>query len=629
MCGGIMRIILLFVCVFSWGVYSHEESLWTPVLDFSSSVIETKLPERYSLFRINKKLLAKIITSKENHISLPWPDSSIKEYIFSDSELMHPDLKKRHQEIKAFKGYLGSQTQETLRFDTSPQGLFARIRNAEGFIYIMPLIENDNIYIVFNSDDYLFDNDLSCELLDKTNYNEKIESKISYGKTLKTYRTAIAATGEYSAQIEGGKDAVLASIVRALNFINGIFEHDLSVRLQLIANNENIIFTDASTDPYTPSEGTSVLAGQNQSTIDTIIGVANYDIGHLLDARVSSSNITGGAARVGSVCSAIKARAFTRASRVGAIPINPFFYGSFAHELGHQLGAHHSFNASCSGARYDNSAYEPGSGSTIMSYASGCRPYTVQPVKDNYFHRVSLEAIAKFVAGAGSKCGIVTNTGNAIPVAHAGLDYHIPKSTAFVLTGQGRDADLSNTLTYGWEQYNKEIGPTPPEATSLVGPNFRSFVPTLSPMRFFPQLGPNQSIWEVLPSVGRTLNFSLVVRDNVGGASSDDMSVTIHESSGPFEITSPNGKEIRRAFTIVRWNTAKTTLAPINTTRVRILLSIDNGLTFPYLLATNTPNDGIHMVKLPRIQTNDARIQVKAEGNIFYDISNEPFTINY
>jgi hypothetical protein len=599
----------------------QPQALWRPLSDLPQSVRRGQLPTRYSLFTLDQKLLEQLLKSQEHVLTFPWPDNKIKEYIFEASLVMHPQLKKKHTEIKTFKGSAKSGELELLRFDISPRGLYAQIDSQEGLLYIMPI--GDNNYISFFSKNYIIDHDFSCDLFGTNSYTAT-QSKINYGSTLRTYKIAIATTSEYTAEVGGTPSLGLASVVSALNFINGIFEKELSISLQLVPGNERLIFTNALTDPYTPSEGNTVLVSQNQSTIDSIIGFANYDVGHLFDARISNSNISGGVARVASVCKATKAHALTRASRVGTVPINPRFYRTLAHELGHQFGAHHTFNANCNN-RHDPSAYEPGSGSTLMSYAGKCGSNNIQLMIDMYFHRISLESIAGFVTDH-AKCGTITQTGNAIPIADAGPDYHIPRSTPFALRALASDANTDN-LSYSWEQYNNEIAPTP-QSSSLLGPNFRSFVPAPSSERFFPRLAA-LSKWEVLPSVARTMNFSLVVRDNVGGASADDMIVTIDSQSDPFVVTSPNGGETRRNLMVVNWDPAQTALAPINAKSVRILLSLDNGLSYPYNLAQNAPNDGSHLVKLPRLKSTTAKIQVRANDNIFYDVSNGSFTIVY
>ncbi|OAD20576.1 hypothetical protein THIOM_003713, partial [Candidatus Thiomargarita nelsonii] len=162
-------------------------------------------------------------------------------------------------------------------------------------------------------------------------------TNIESGEVLRTYRLALAAGGGYT-QFHGGTvNAALAAMTTTLNRINAIYEREFSARMELIANNDQIIYTDPDTDPYT---GTSVrdLQRQNQINVDNVIGNENYDIGHLF---YLFSN--GGNASVGSLCNnSRKAQAVTTSYQ----PVGDNFDVDFvSHEMGHQFGANHTFNA--------------------------------------------------------------------------------------------------------------------------------------------------------------------------------------------------------------------------------------------------------------------------------------------
>jgi hypothetical protein len=77
----------------------------------------------------------------------------------------------------------------------------------------------------------------------------------------------------------------------------------------------------------------------------------------------------------------------------------------------------------------------------------------------------------------------------------------------------------------------------------------------------------------------------------------------------------------------VSWQVAGTNKLPVNCQFVNIRLSVDKGVTFPFELAVNTPNDGNALVTLPQISTTNARILIEAADNIFFQISEKEFMI--
>jgi len=307
----------------------------------------------------------------------------------------------------------------------------------------------------------------------------------------KTYRLALACTIEYAAfhvsaaGLTGGtlaqkKAAVLAAMVVTMTRVNGCFERDMSFTLVLIPNNDAII--NITSDTYDNSNTNNILLDQNQTAIDATIGDANYDIGHV------ASTGGGGVATPQSPCATgSKSRGVTGLDS----PVGDEYDIDFvAHEMGHQFGCAHTFNGTggncASPNRAATSAFEPGSGTTIMAYAGICAPQDVQPHSDAYYHARSIIQMIAFVNGAGN-CGNIQPNGNAAPVVNAGGNYTIPVGTPFALTGSATDAD-NDALTYCWEQYNAGTTTANPSATVTTAPNFRSFNPTASPTRYFPAL---------------------------------------------------------------------------------------------------------------------------------------------
>ena len=599
------------------------------------------LPRAYKTLRLDKSALAALLgqapmefsaasDGREIVITLPMPDSTFARFRVVESPIMEPSLAARFPEIKTYQGQGIDDPTATTRFDLTPKGFHAIVLSASGTVYIDPYAKSDNEYISYYKRDYHREHEVfQCffEASEAASLSTSINPNlVTNGGTLHTYRLAIAATAEYTA-FQGGTVALaLAAINTTMNRVNGIYERELSVRMVLIGNETDIIYTDPMSDPYTNGDP-NLMINENQSNIDTEIGNANYDIGHVFGTN------SGGLAGAG-VCSAGgKARGVTGS---GAPVGDAFDVDYVAHEIGHQFGANHTFNGStgsCSGNRAAGAAYEPGSGSTIMAYAGICGAEDLQANSNDYFHVKSLEEIVAFVNGNG--CDVETANGNVIPTVNAGANFNIPISTPFTLTASGSDGN-GDALTFAWEEY--DLGSqSPPNTDDGSRPIFRSFNPTVSPARTFPKLSDilnnTSTFGESLPSTSRTMNFQVTARDNRAGGgavNSATMQVIVTNTSGPFAVTQPNTAVV---WTVgetrtVTWAVANTTAAPVSCANVKISLSTNGGLTFPTVLVASTPNDGTQTVTVPNLPTTTARIKVEAVGNIFFDISNSNFIVN-
>jgi hypothetical protein len=271
-----------------------------------------------------------------------------------------------------------------------------------------------------------------------------------------------------------------------------------------------------------------------------------------------------------------------------------------------------------------------------MGYAGICAP-NVQNNSDDYFHGYNLQEISNEILSNGHQCEVLTALNNTPPVINSTSgNIVVPISTPFILTAHATDVD-GDVLSYLWEQMDNEATTQPPVATATGGPNFRSFDPSLDSNRYFPNLASLASngpfTWEVLPSVARVMDFRLSVRDNHGAGSCNDytdVTVTTNASAGPFVVTYPSATGITwvgGSTQTVTWSVANTNTAPINCTDVRILLSVDGGQTYPYVLASTTANDGTETISCPNVSTNTARVMVMSGAQTFFDISNNNFTI--
>ncbi len=670
-----MKNLLAFVLSFTMvtGMMAQKQAVWSPAsidkIHPAKTAERLSFPKEFKLFSLDLLPLQQALFSVVNSrgakhstvISLPNAAGNLEQFEVFEASNFEPALQAQFPEIRAFSGVGITDKYATVKLSISPQGIQTMIfRTERANEYMEPYSADHTVYAVYTAQRNPNAGSWNCSTVDRKLVAElnglAVTNSIASrsGGNLKTLRLAQSVTAEYSNYFGATSSAqvslVLAAINNTLTRCNGVYEKDLALHLNLIANTTSVIYYNASTDPYSAGSTGSGGAwnGELQSTLTSVIGEANYDIGHLFGASGGGGN----AGCIGCICTnGSKGSGFT--SPGDGVPAGDNFDIDYVvHEVGHQLGANHTFSMSNEGTGVNK---EPGSGITIMGYA-GITNYDLAPHSIAYYHQAS---IAQIQANLATKtCAVTTTIANAAPVIAALTNYTIPKSTPFALTGSASDAN-GDPLTFSWEQNDNAASSqtnasSVASATKASGPNWISFSPATSPVRYFPKLstilagglisgplsgGDASANTEALSSVARTLNFRLTVRDNapyssvtpvsVGQSEFKDMVVTVSSTSGPFAVTAPNTAVSYTGGSTqnITWAVASTTATPVSCANVKISLSTDGGQTFPMVLAASTPNDGTESLVIPNTPSTTARIKIEAVGNIFFDICNTNFSI--
>lgn len=575
-------------------------------------------------------------------LSLPTPEGKTERFAVRESSVMAPALQARYaDQIRTFVAQGIDSPASTARLDLTPQGFHAQVLSPDGAWYIDPYIHTgarDGAYLsYFKRDQDISDrggyiNCLTQDASPVVGPSMASSTLQRSGPTLKTYDLAVSTTGEYTSFHGGTVSFGLAAVTTVVNRLTGVYETDLTIRFQLVANNNLLINTNAATDPFSNPDNPNPTTTnqQNQAATDSLIGAANYDVGHVFH-RGSNNGLAGGIGTVG--VNGVKAQGFSATTS----PINDSFTIDYvAHELGHQFGARHTFN-NCGGGQGDaaNIAIEPGSGSTIMAYAGICGSTNIQNFSDAMFSSLNFDQILTYTSsGAGFTSATTTATGNTAPTVNGGPDHVIPAGTPFELTATASDVD-GDTLTYSWEQRNGG-NPVSLGTDPGFGPIIRARGPAISPTRVFPRiqnlLANAFAPGEILPTTTRNLNFTVLARDNRaggGGINTDNVVVTSIAGT-PFSVTNFNSfaTVAGGSMQTLTWNPGISTGPAVNAQFVDISMSIDGGFTYPIVLATNTANDGTEQVQMP-FDTGSTlvRFKVKGTGRIFFDINNANLTI--
>ncbi|UTP73024.1 tandem-95 repeat protein [Alteromonas sp. LMIT006] len=608
------------------------------------------------------------VLQSDMHITVPAADGTMHTYALTPSRVLPEALARKYPQLQSYVGVNVEHPQLTGRFDWSHRGMHAMFdtpsqdRTEQTLRTFIDPVNASKHRVYQVSDETLHNfrhqhNKLAPKIIRELSVNQPTATKqrrlvqARTSSSIITYRLAITATGDYSAFIGAENKAdVMAELTAMTNRLNEVFLVEVGARFELVSNNDDVVFLDAETDPFNNDSDDGTL---NRDVQDNAIGVLNYDIGHVVNSD------GGGLAVLNSLCSrAFKADGLSGIAATGSN--DAFWVDIVAHELGHQFGATHTFNSdagSCDGNGSAQTAVEPGSGSTIMSYAGLCSDTNVSTFVHDNFHAISLAQMLEHRQIVDenqfgfylNSCGTVSVSGNNHPEVDAGNDYTIPANTYFELTATASDVNPDDVLTYSWEQIDAAGfgGASSSEEDVLTdqgtGPLIRARTPSVSPSRHIPdrtvQRSGNVVIGEVLPTTSRTMDFSITVRDNQGGVARDEMTVTVDNTAGPLEITTElSGQFFETNPISINWNVNDTDAARFNCATLDAFISINGGVTYDQQVASNLPNNGSASINLPITngRQNFQTLMLKCSDNIFFashrgtfssDIEGIPLTI--
>lgn len=607
--------------------------------------------------------------------SLPLPDGSFATVAAALTQMMEPALAAQFPQIRTY--IFADPAGVTGQMALGPRGVFVTAQTAAGLLRIEPVETSaGRIYVsyldrlrtdgadVIEHDLHMHESDTSpvpiitgavATALAQAGF-APVPQAVA-GNQLRIYRLAASTTGEFYQGRNTGNGLldVVFSLIIDLIGANAVFEPEVSVRLILSLASLDVIYDDPDTDPFQQDDDPNTDDGDpdtsgdvegeacdlreaNRANMQAVLNDADYDLGFLFAAR-SGNGANGCAWYV--VCLTTdntlhKARGAGKMGNNGANSAS----GLLAHEVGHMLGARHTFtgkDGSCTKNEFlagdSESGYEPGSGTTRMSYRGNCDSDNVDTTSPgavpagSYFHSRSFDEIVENVFnGDGATCGALVATANQPPAVDAGPDYTIPRQTPFTL-GSGVNTDP--LLTYNWEQYDRALVQRPIDTDPGDGPIVRSVPPGADPSRTIPNLQDLldnvQRKGEILPQVDRDLNFRLIARDNLmggGGVAYDSM--VVHVQGAPFFITSPNSGFLQGGCAVpLTWEVGGGSVAP----QVAVLFSSDGGQNFNETLAAATANDGEYAMTMPCTLGASGRLKLQSVGNIFFDVNDQNLTV--
>lgn len=655
----IFSTLIFFLLFLNTNYAQSSSSLWSDIteaqLKMSPEAERQIFPKNYRLVALDlegmKTYLEKAPTysgkaeQETLEIEIPLPNGKMESFEIYEKAMMQAEIAARYPFIRTFIGR-NPKTGSIVSIDYGFHGFHASVRTIGKTYYIDPYAQGQtDYYMTYDIKEDLENwgnpQKLSCGLTDNSVFedysnglskDQAVQNRTKPGLVeQKTLIAAIGATGEFTRSRGGTKEAIVSVFVTTIMRVNAIWGPEFSTQLLLSDQSDKVIFDNPDTDPYPIGNVGIEILSRNQDVFDQRININAYDIGHCMTNRCTD---VGGVASGANSCTPRKA---------GGMTCNGFGVNisTMAHEMGHQNSVSHSWD-NCpgnDGQRASIASFEPGSGTTIMSYSGACGSENLG-ADDDYYSNGSLEQFQNWAFRVHEGCGVVESPGNHQPdIQWPYTDgFFIPTGTPFELEATATDEDGDN-LTYSWEQHN--LRSTATFIGNPIGncPIYRSYPAAANGYRSFPRadlvVNPTTNIppWEAIMDYGRDWNFTLTVRDNhpsAGGVIWDEVAFKSDEQAGPFLVTSQASDTVTweggQAVDIT-WDVANTRGGKVDAGAVDIYFSPNRGITWDILLAKATLNDGHERVFAPNLTTNNARIKIKGTDNIFYNVNTTNFSV--
>ena len=394
------------------------DPLYRPLSNYELSGDKVRIaPDAYSAVRVDLgKARAQLRNAPRASdrsgvvFSVPTPTGGTERFTVHATRVMEPKLAAAHPEIATYSGRSLDNANTTIALDITQMGLHAAVRGPSGQSswYVDPAYDKPgtSVHLSYYGGSIPRAEEKFVEReapeIRHAMQTKKKAAKAGGPVTQKVYRLAFVTDPSYADYFGTGN--VLAEKVTLINRVNQIYNDDLAIKMVLIDESDDLnLDTEAKAvgpngpcgahpcfDPEVGEEPGQLTfcdvgtLGRNRIVLGQLVGASNYDIGHI-GLGVNG----GGIAYLGVVGWDYKGGGCTGLPE----PKGDFFAIDYvAHELGHQFSGNHTYFA-CGGFGNEETAVEPGSGSTVMAYAGICGADDLQPHTDPYFSAASHDEI--------------------------------------------------------------------------------------------------------------------------------------------------------------------------------------------------------------------------------------------